>query len=96
MNRNETFLIYNKCRIQGVENILVVLHVACSLLCRSLRVLHIVKLREREGQRVDSGRSLKGHLKMVWWMVDILSLMLYIKFGCHPPTFHRKSLNLQN
>ena len=24
-----------------------------------------VKLREREGQRVDLGRSLKGHLKMV-------------------------------
>ena len=23
-----------------------------------------------------------------WWMVVILSLMLYIKFGCHPPTFH--------
>ena len=20
-----------------------------------------------------------------WWMVVILSLMLYIKFGCHPP-----------
>jgi len=20
-----------------------------------------------------------------WWMVDILFLMLYIKFGCHPP-----------
>ena len=20
-----------------------------------------------------------------WWMVDILSLMLYTKFGCHPP-----------
>ena len=34
-------------------------------------------------QRVDLGRSLKGHL----WMVDILSLMLYIKVGCHhPPT----------
>ena len=30
-----------------------------------------------------------------WWMVDILSLMLYTKFGCHPPT-HRKSLNLQD
>ena len=32
-----------------------------------------------------------------WWMVDILSLMIYIKFGCHhhPPTFHRKSLNPQ-
>ena len=32
----------------------------------SLKVPHvyivIVKLREREGQRVDSGRSLKGHL----------------------------------
>ena len=23
---------------------------------------HVVKLREREGQRVDLGRSLKGHL----------------------------------
>ena len=33
----------------------------------------IVKLREREGQRLDLGRSLKGHLWMVdggWWMVD--------------------------
>ena len=33
-----------------------------------------------------------------WWMVDILSLMLYTKFGCHhhhhPPS--RKSLNLQD
>ena len=27
--------------------------------------IKIVKLREREGQRVDPGRSLKGHLKMV-------------------------------
>ena len=25
----------------------------------------VVKLREREGQRVDLGRSLKGHLKLV-------------------------------
>ena len=32
---------------------------------------YIVKLREREGQRVYLGRSLKGHLKMVdggWWI----------------------------
>ena len=32
---------------------------------------NIVKLREREGQRVDLGRSLKGHLWMVdggWWI----------------------------
>ena len=28
--------------------------------------IQIVKLREREGQGVDPGRSLKGHL----WMVD--------------------------
>ena len=31
---------------------------------------NIVKLREREGQGVDPGRSLKGHLWMVdggWW-----------------------------
>ena len=39
-----------------------------------------------------------------WWMVDILSLMLYIKFGCvtfpppppPPPPPTRKSLNLQD
>ena len=33
-------------------------------------IIIIVKLREREGQRVDLGRSLKGHLWMVdggWW-----------------------------
>ena len=42
----------------------------------------IVKLREREGQRVDLGRSLKSSfIDGGWWMVDILSLMLYIKFG---------------
>ena len=29
-----------------------------------------------------------------WWMVDILSLMLYTKFGCHHR--HQKSLNLQD
>ena len=56
-------------------------------LCRYsiLYAFTIVKLREREGQRVDLERSLKCHLWMVddgWWMVDILSLMLYIKFGC--------------
>ena len=28
----------------------------------------VVKLREREGQGVDPGRSLKGHYR--WWMVD--------------------------
>ena len=33
-----------------------------------MSILQIVKLREREGQGVDPGRSLKGHLWM--WMVD--------------------------
>ena len=33
---------------------------------RYLLTRHFVKLREREGQRVNLGRSLKGHL----WMVD--------------------------
>ena len=32
-----------------------------------------------------------------WWLVVYLSLMLYTKFGCHlPPSFHRKSLKLQD
>ena len=36
-----------------------------------LIITFFVKLREREGQRVDPGRSLKGHLWMVdggWWI----------------------------
>ena len=37
----------------------------------------IVKLRERERHRVDQGKKMDGG----WWMVDILSLMLYTKFG---------------
>ena len=35
----------------------------------------IVKLRERKRHRVDQGKKRKK------WMVDILSLMLYTKFG---------------
>ena len=50
--------------------------------CENSYILYeyIVKLREREGQRVDSGRSF---IDCRWWMVDILSLMLYTKFGCN-------------
>ena len=57
--------------------------------------MFIVKLREREEHRVDS----ESHSKVIyrWWMVDILSLMLYTKFGCHHHHHrHWKSLNLQN
>ena len=28
-----------------------------------------------------------------WWMVDILSLMLYTKFGCNPPPPYIRLLN---
>ena len=37
----------------------------------TVKSILIVKLREREGQGVDPGRSLKGHLLMVdggWWI----------------------------
>ena len=37
---------------------------------RTINMENVVKLREREGQGVDPGRSLKGHLWMVdggWW-----------------------------
>ena len=51
-------------------------------------LLVFVKLRERERHRVDQGKK-KKKMDGGWWMVDILSLMLYIKFGCHhhPPYF---------
>ena len=48
------------------------------------------KGRARGGPRKVTQRSF---MDGGWWMVDILSLMLYIKFGCHPPTFHRNSFN---
>jgi len=44
-----------------------------------------VKLRERERHRVYQGNKRK---KNGWWMVDILSLMLYTKFGCHHHHHH--------
>ena len=59
----------------------------------------IVKLREREGQ----GWTQEGHSKVIyrWLMVDILSLELYTKVGCHPPppTHHQHpqvSIHLTN
>ena len=42
--------------------------------------------RETERHRVDQGKKKKKKMDGGWWMVDILSLMLYTKFGCHPPT----------
>ena len=50
------------------------------------------KGRARGGPRKATQRSF---IDGGWWMVDILSLMLYTKFGC--VTFHHpKSLNLQD
>ena len=49
------------------------------------------KGRARGGPRKVTQRSF---MDGGWWMVDILSLMLYIKFGCHhhhPPTFPQVS-----
>ena len=40
-------------------------HCASMVMCVIIRQ-QFVKLREREGQRLNLGRSLKGHL----WMVD--------------------------
>ena len=53
---------------------------------------------EAQGKGRAKGRTRKvtqrSFIDGGWWIVDILSLMLYTKFGCPPPT-HGKSLNLQ-
>ena len=41
------------------------------------------KGRARGGPRNVTQRSFIDYR---WWIVDILSLMLYTKVGCHPPT----------
>ena len=43
------------------------------------------KGRARGGPRKVTERSF---IDGGWWMVVYLSLMLYIKFGCHPPPTH--------
>ena len=61
-------------------------------------ICNIVKLREREGQGVDPGRSLKGHLWMVdggWWISFpwCFTLNLVVSPSHH---HHQTSLNLQD
>jgi len=51
-------------------------------------ILTIVKLREREGQRGPRKVTQRSFIDGGWWMVDILSLMLYTKFGCHHHHHH--------
>ena len=53
----------------------------------------IVKLREREGKGGPRKVTQRSFIDGGWWMVDILSLTLYTKFGS-PTHHHRKSLNL--
>ena len=50
----------------------------------------VVKLREWEGQIKGRHRKVtqRSYIDGGWWMVDILSLMVYTKFGCHLPTTH--------
>ena len=45
---------------------------------------NIVKLREREGQRVDSGSRL-SIIDIDCRLSILISLKLYTKFGCQPP-----------
>ena len=49
-----------------------------------------IKVCEAQGKGRAKGRPRKvterSFIDGGWWMVDILSLMLYTKFGCHPPT----------
>ena len=60
----------------------------------------IIQYCEAQGKERAKGRPRKvtqrSFIDGGWWMVDILSLMLYTKFDCHLPSFHRKSLNLQD
>ena len=52
----------------------------------------IVKLREREGQGIDSERSLKPFIDYRLSIIDINlfpEALFYTKSGCHPPpSFH--------
>ena len=51
-------------------------------LCVDIFHQNIVKLREREGQKGGPRKvTQRSFIDGGWWMVDILSLMLYIKFG---------------
>ena len=53
-----------------------------------LKTYNFMKLREREGQRVDSGRSLKVIYRLQIVDYQYPFPRAYTKFGCHPPTFH--------
>ena len=64
--------------------------------------IELVRAGEREGFCEAQGKErAKGQLRMVTqrsfkdyrlWMVDILSLMLYTKFGCHHHHHHHHHL----
>ena len=65
------------------------------LLCVLLKLTKIKLLAvhtfcEAQGKGRARGRPRKvtqrSFIDSGWWMVDILSLMLYIKVGCHLPT----------
>ena len=58
----------------------------------ALRITNLLPIKENceaQGKGRAKGRPRKvtqrSFMDGGWWMVDILSLMLYIKFGCHPP-----------
>ena len=57
----------------------------------SLQQIWNIKVQNRNCEAQGKGRARGGPRKVTerlfmdggWWMVDILSLMLYTKFGCH-------------
>ena len=55
-------LVIPYCFLVQNQNFMECLHIGLDGQWSSLSV---VKLREKEGQRVDSGRSLKGHLEII-------------------------------
>ena len=65
-NTYNTYNSYNSFKTFNTFNIFITFNTA-----NTTNRANIVKLREREGRRVDLGRSLKSHLQMVdggWWM----------------------------
>ena len=72
---------------QGIENQIKVLLLFLKII-KGFLILSI-KCCEAQGKGRAKGRPRKvtqrSFIDGGWWMVDILSLMLYTKFGCHPP-----------
>ena len=86
--RNNLFscICLSWCPVVSATNCVVQLMLMLSVILSITCI--IVKLREREGQGVDLGRSLEGHLQMVdggWWLSFPQSFTLKLVATRHPP-----------